>query len=1737
MYRNGMYKRALSALLGATIFASVFTVNPALAETWNTAQVEAAESESVTGTEDSRETAFETESREEVNAIERSEVLDDVMSQEEPIAYLTKNKDVLLKSLTEKEAYQLMLLIRYESVKIFEENHDLSVYMSVVNKYHELKKETDGNVLAEWKNEAYSYTKDQNSTYWDGKTKKVTDYETYAEYLQKTVRDAFEVNAYLIVLGAISDAETEDELVDAKKGYSEFVEATFGFDDSKFGDEEQLYSETESESKLEADTKNESEEAAESKIKTDASAESKKETEPEKETESETEINSKEELSEEDCIITEFLGFGENNDLFVQITVDDSERDLVEGQLPKTMNVKVSSGRTLTIPISWKCDFSLEDKYAHYIYDSVISEPYVLSESIQYRLANSLLLQPFAFVSIMNVPEEESAELTPQGDFYLKEASMAVDEVNIVEDEEIDAELFDAMGDISLFSLQGQTVTLNVGKTIDYGISHTNYFTVSTPLGSSVAYCGQALLSTPPSGNYTIWELDTNSTLGKLIRMILMFGQGGPYSGEGYALVANGNWSQTTVNTSDNVYAFIHEITSYIYYGNHSGPDSIWRPYFDSKKAQITNYVNGSEPHRVTEANNWDVYFLDPSGSYQDVVWLQKKQTETYLAFNTNGGNIPTPSNPNGYYLPNSGYYNLQSVANTGSYIHVENASTASQAPLVLWAGAGAVQAQWYLERYNNTPYYTIFNDKANLYLSGDTGGSVDNGKRVRIKEAKLADGTIVSNISTQALSSNQLWYFTANSDGSVTIHNKANGNQVIALANAGTANGTAVQFYQSNGSSAQKFKLVPLATAAYYTKTKRYGQRSYIPATTPTRSGYTFLNWNTAANGTGTAYAPGQIYTGDPGGTVTFYAQWKANNSTVTYKANGGTGSDQTQSVTTGGSWTTKGAIFSRTGYKLSSWNTAANGSGTKYNISANQSNGKTLTLYAQWTPITYTVKYNGNGNTGGSTASSRHTYNTAKALTANGFSRTGYIFAGWATSTTGSVAYSNKQSVKNLTSTNGATINLYAKWTPNKYMVTYKANGGTGADQSQTVTYGTSWTTKGEIFSRTGYTLTSWNTQADGSGTKYSLNAAQTDKQLSNLTLYAQWTINTYTNKIDHWAFGFKNGEGNNGTSKTAFKLTQTSFNAKYNSTFIMDSSRKVTIPNGFYLLDSFGSSAITGSWANFDMGTSVTQKAASMAFEYRYFPTDFPLTYQLNGGTNHEDNPSTYNVLYGVSLEDPTRKGYEFTGWTAQTLENGIHALSAGPMSNYVYEDIVSGFRAEPGVTYDITMESASGSVEQFTTYIYDFTANKMIASAVENTGNDISYSLTCPENADGSHSLRIIAYAGLAGSTADQSMQFKNARISFPLNGINPGENATFSSSDDLYVKLNSRTAAPLILTANWHNDPPVITGDKKEFYEGQTVTGSDLLKNVVATDIQDGTISDRLKITKIEYPAGKLDNSNAKLDAYAVEYPDGMKTTDKMDTWFLRMDKNDSPITIKVTYEVTDDGGLTTTKILDVLLKYNEYPVIDTEDRYFTLEEAQNGIITSELLLETAIADGDLSSTDIEEGDLTNKIQIVDFDPTAFTTMTGDGTIRVSYKVQDSMGPDGKGKETIRQIDIHIIDGGDPAFRPPLVPDQTYFIRFINQKFYEKNVGLDLFTLTDEEIAQRNANGGLNVMSPWYQDAGYKTVIETSFANTAGISYTYTLDDIDAMRAYVEAHGVGNSQETDALAGFVAQFMN
>ena len=106
-----------------------------------------------------------------------------------------------------------------------------------------------------------------------------------------------------------------------------------------------------------------------------------------------------------------------------------------------------------------------------------------------------------------------------------------------------------------------------------------------------------------------------------------------------------------------------------------------------------------------------------------------------------------------------------------------------------------------------------------------------------------------------------------------------------------------------------------------------------------------------------------------------------------IYYNPNGGSGSLTSVTKSGNASKTLASASqFSREGYYISSWNTKADGTGTKYSVGATYSANSGLYLYAQWTPISYTVTFNANGGSG-SMSNQSFKWATAQNLTANAF------------------------------------------------------------------------------------------------------------------------------------------------------------------------------------------------------------------------------------------------------------------------------------------------------------------------------------------------------------------------------------------------------------------------------------------------------------------------------------------------------------------------------------------------------------------------------------------------------------------------------------------------------------------------------------------------------------------------------------------------------------------------------
>ena len=346
--------------------------------------------------------------------------------------------------------------------------------------------------------------------------------------------------------------------------------------------------------------------------------------------------------------------------------------------------------------------------------------------------------------------------------------------------------------------------------------------------------------------------------------------------------------------------------------------------------------------------------------------------------------------------------------------------------------------------------------------------------------------------------------------------------------------------------------------------------------------SGVDYLNTIIGATGNRTVYvrainSNANNYTtpsGKASKTVAVYTTTINSNST-----NMGTVDTSSYNVISGATFTTSGnkltikGITSGTTKKDLKVITATNKTGysfSKWSVASGTTTAAT-TITATFTANTYTVAYNGNGATGGGTANSSHTYNSAKALTTNGFTRTGYTFAGWNTQANGSgTNYSDNQSVTNLSSTQGATVTLYALWTKVSHKLTVNPNGGTYAGSTSNKTYTQKYGTTVNVVdpTRTGYTFGGWaltkeennatwievmyhNPTVEGFGneagakSKNTLNAYSQLGQLANMKYNNQYEFMIKADEASGYNRWIQTNNPVDTTTVTGYKAVQNSWN----------------------------------------------------------------------------------------------------------------------------------------------------------------------------------------------------------------------------------------------------------------------------------------------------------------------------------------------------------------------------------------------------------------------------------------------------------------------------------------------------------------------------------------------------------------------------------------------------------------
>jgi len=164
--------------------------------------------------------------------------------------------------------------------------------------------------------------------------------------------------------------------------------------------------------------------------------------------------------------------------------------------------------------------------------------------------------------------------------------------------------------------------------------------------------------------------------------------------------------------------------------------------------------------------------------------------------------------------------------------------------------------------------------------------------------------------------------------------------------------------------------------------------------APTSTRAGYTLLGWSTSANGPVIEFPYSPAATAD----ITLYAIWSANTNAVTYNSTGGTSVDS--DLVTADGLIQAAPVSTRAGHTLVGWSTSENGSVIAFPFDP-ESNAD-VTLYAIWSINTYEISFNSQG--GSAVANQTLTYGQPLSTAPTPPARTGYVFAGWSTTSTGS-------------------------------------------------------------------------------------------------------------------------------------------------------------------------------------------------------------------------------------------------------------------------------------------------------------------------------------------------------------------------------------------------------------------------------------------------------------------------------------------------------------------------------------------------------------------------------------------------------------------------------------------------------------------------------------------------------------------------------------------------------------
>ena len=727
------------------------------------------------------------------------------------------------------------------------------------------------------------------------------------------------------------------------------------------------------------------------------------------------------------------------------------------------------------------------------------------------------------------------------------------------------------------------------------------------------------------------------------------------------------------------------------------------------------------------------------------------------------------------------------------------------------------------------------------------------------------------------------------------------------------------------------------------------------------------------------------------------------------------------------------------------------------------------------------------------------------------------------------------------------GRTFNGASYWLPALSFKNLTANGGTvnvKADYTNgSVTLPKAEKASVEIDGKTiSYTFDGW--YLDAALTNRVGGAGDTYTPAGNTKLYAKYTTdsieNNYTVTVEHFLM-----DTDGKYPDTPYEIT----------TKLYKSGAELNVIDVANDYDGYEYDSEKTKTANGQLPATVTQ---DITLQVYYMRNRYTVTYNVssNGG-NWSDNstkPVTRDYYWGQDVDltlTAQKADYDFLGWNTDSSATEaiksltmpqeditLYALYSGDLTAKFVDSY--GVRTVTGTRYNNTKDVVI-TVPDIRDYAWDgVTSTSVIGwnsntdiNAAEAKENEITTdTITISSN--------VIFYAVYAAEVT----------LEYNLNGADESQMpapVTVTAYTNAYDLTNVCGEKVTLAQAVKHTleaqegyiDSYVQAAWAENSLDGkQYATGSEynLTQNTIMYAIWDGEIKPITYTIHFDgngSTAGEMADIQAKYDEQ-ITLPDNayVRTTDWGDSTFMGWNRTADTKTIEFSnQDIVSNLSSTDGDVVVLYAIWDDCPEITAKDRYFTLQEAQNGLITEEKLLETASAADDIDT------DINDKIYVKYYSENEWKQFTTKGSSLIKYEVIDSSGNVSNCTATVYIVDTTAQE----------VDDKRY-ARFINERYYNKSF---------EE-------GGLEDNSIWKLPE-YAEVLEDAMQNRISLTEeqktiqilgnTYTVtkpgsisrnhvyqiwefapQDIKDIKEFVNVHGLGKYKEENALTLFHQDFV-